>query len=111
MYITLTKNSIISLNEDSGYAICTCKARHLCKEIDDKKVRKGIKYKVLGAKIHKGIRDDLPEIIGVYASVRRGWYRVTWVDFIDELFSGSPPKAFTITKLYLREEGLLSDNI
>lgn len=103
MHVTLVKNHVVS--HLGSYAVCSCEARFLCKEIDNKKVKDGIKYKVLAAKVHKGIRRDLPELIGVYAKGRRGWYRTTWVDFIDELFTGKTSKEITITRLYLREEG------
>ena len=105
MHVTIVKHHIINLSAPGSYAVCSCEARFLCKEIDNKKIKAGIRYKVLAAKVHKGIREDLPDLIGVYSKRRRGWYRTTWVDFIDELFVGSLSKEITITRLYLREEG------
>ncbi len=103
MHVTLVKNHIVS--HLGNYAVCSCEARFLCKEINNRKVKDGIKYKVLAAKVHKGARSDLPEVIGIYVKRRRGWYRSSWMYFIDELFAGKPSKEITITRLYLREEG------
>jgi hypothetical protein len=106
MRVSIYQHHITSLRRnEKGYAVCTCPAHYLCVEVNGKPIKENTPYKVLGAKTYKGIRENLPNYISTYHFQRRGWYRYTYVRFIDELFpDGKLPGQFTIEKLYLQEE-------